>query len=527
MTHNNDGSKSIGFSFSVTDNSGQSYTCGNASASGSMALSTIARKSTINSVFGENIEDYFSVTYTSYYSKFTNKLRISIPNVIALETFNYSSGTTFKLSDTTISYLYNYMKRSKTVTLGFVIETWNGNTKIGDSVELNKTCTITNCEPQIESCSYLDTNAETVAVTENNQTIVRHLSTLKINLTNLTSYKGAELSSCVVTINNISKSFSDISGTEIESVSLDFGTLDVSEDTTATIILTDTRGYTATVELQITIIDYTILSISATVKRTQPTTGEVDVEFSGNYYNGNIGNTQNTLSIKWYYREKYEEEWTEGGTLEPVIDNNTYNNGNSAISLGNIFDYQKTYEFYLDVKDKLITLQPKFTVTQGIPIFNWGKDFFNVNEDIRYKNQSLLELIFPIGSTYITQEDINPSTILGFGEWERLKGKVLVGLDEDDEDGYFDEIGKTGGEITQDLRALIGATHSTPSRIGYHIAGKVSGVGYNYSIQGSDLIRDTPTDKINHSTLVLKSDSSSPTTVQPYEVVGYMWKRTE
>ena len=41
--HNTDGKKTISFSFSVTDTSGQTYTCGNASASGSMALTTIPR----------------------------------------------------------------------------------------------------------------------------------------------------------------------------------------------------------------------------------------------------------------------------------------------------------------------------------------------------------------------------------------------------------------------------------------------------------------------------------------------------
>lgn len=43
VAHNTDGSKSISYSFSVSDTSGQSYTCGNASASGSMALTTIPR----------------------------------------------------------------------------------------------------------------------------------------------------------------------------------------------------------------------------------------------------------------------------------------------------------------------------------------------------------------------------------------------------------------------------------------------------------------------------------------------------
>lgn len=43
VSHNSDGTKSINYSFSVNDGSGQSYTCGNASASGSMNLSKIPR----------------------------------------------------------------------------------------------------------------------------------------------------------------------------------------------------------------------------------------------------------------------------------------------------------------------------------------------------------------------------------------------------------------------------------------------------------------------------------------------------
>ena len=65
------------------------------------------------------------------------------------------------------------------------------------------------------------------------------------------------------------------------------------------------------------------------------------------------------------------------------------------------------------------------------------------------KLSTLLSLIFPIGSTYVTQTNTNPSTILGFGTWERLKGKVCLGLDEDDND--LKTIGNTGGEKTHTL----------------------------------------------------------------------------
>ena len=54
VTHNTDGNKSISYSFKVTDTSGQSYTCGNASASGSMTLTAIPRYLSITSLYVSN-----------------------------------------------------------------------------------------------------------------------------------------------------------------------------------------------------------------------------------------------------------------------------------------------------------------------------------------------------------------------------------------------------------------------------------------------------------------------------------------
>lgn len=63
--HNTDGSKSISYSFSVSDTSGQSYTCGNASGSGSMALTTIPRYLSISTF------DITNITETSIVVKWT------------------------------------------------------------------------------------------------------------------------------------------------------------------------------------------------------------------------------------------------------------------------------------------------------------------------------------------------------------------------------------------------------------------------------------------------------------------------
>ena len=124
------------------------------------------------------------------------------------------------------------------------------------------------------------------------------------------------------------------------------------------------------------------------------------------------------------------------------------------------------------------------------------------------KLSTLLSLIFPIGSTYVTQTNTNPSTILGFGTWERLKGKVVVGLDEDDAD--FNQINKTGGSkyiqehYHKDAISVNG--HENLETVGYNGAQSTS----QYYVRTSG---------------VHGAKTGNSGNLQPYQVVGYMWIR--
>lgn len=133
--------------------------------------------------------------------------------------------------------------------------------------------------------------------------------------------------------------------------------------------------------------------------------------------------------------------------------------------------------------------------------------------------QGLMELVFPVGSTYITQSNTNPSTILNFGTWERLKGKVCVGLDEDDEDEYFDEIGKTGGEKEHIITVNEMPNHE--HAIGYDVRKNATGFGDSYSL-GSVSGGEIKESSVSTSNV---GGGQAHNNIQPYEVVGYMWIR--
>lgn len=136
-------------------------------------------------------------------------------------------------------------------------------------------------------------------------------------------------------------------------------------------------------------------------------------------------------------------------------------------------------------------------------------------ENLKAMQKGLMELVFPIGSTYITQSDTNPNSILEFGTWERLKGRVCVGLDEDDTD--FNTIGKTGGEKTHTL---------TKSEMPAHNHASDSLVSWTQSA-GNGLAGSSSTNwGISIKNTSNTGGGQAHNNLQPYQVVGYMWIRT-
>ena len=140
--------------------------------------------------------------------------------------------------------------------------------------------------------------------------------------------------------------------------------------------------------------------------------------------------------------------------------------------------------------------------------------------------KEILQLSFPIGQPYVTQTETNPFTILGFGTWERVKGKVLVGLDENDTN--FNVIGKTGGETEHVLTENELAEHE---HLGLHYSSNETPVsfkretsdivGYGLDFQSNATIYTATNIRTNKA-----GGGEAHNNLQPYRVVGYMWIRT-
>lgn len=148
----------------------------------------------------------------------------------------------------------------------------------------------------------------------------------------------------------------------------------------------------------------------------------------------------------------------------------------------------------------------------GYTEFKNGQAPYLSAETLNQMQVELMKMVFPIGMPYVTQTNTNPSTILGFGTWERLEGMLCVGLDENDED--FDEIGKVGGSKTHSL------TKAELPAISFDTFRGTGTVGWGGVLGASNC------DGVLATTQSIGGTSQAFSTMPPYKVVGYTWVRT-
>ena len=437
IAHNSsDGTKSISVVFKA-----YVYAYSYKDYGGTMELTAIPRASQIG-VTDANIGSTSTITINKMSSSFTTSLYYRIKGAsswttIVSKTANPSYAFTVPTS------LYSSIPNAKTIVCEFKAETYSGSTLVGTSNVVSATFTATG-NPVINSTSAVDTNTTTTSLTGNSSKIVKYASNMKVTVTT-TPQNSSTIKT--ITINGTAATLSTSNGVTT-------GVVTISGPTTSTysVVVTDSRGYTASKSVTIAssnFINYVPLTIANyAVVRNTPTDGKVNISVNGNYYNGSFGSVSNTLTIQYRYREKNGTwgSWT-------TISNSNYTYTASIQLTG--FNYQKQYDFELKVVDKVNTLTiTGIVLSKGIPIVNWEDSFFNVNGELRRNNQNILLSLYPVGSIYMSTNSTNPKDIFG-GTWEQIKDRFLLAC------GSTYSNGSTGGSAS-----LAAHTHSIPSLSG-------------------------------------------------------------
>lgn len=363
--HNAEGRLTITISGTFTINGTSSLSGG--SVSKSWTLTTIPRASSVTCADG-NIGSATTININRASSSFTHTITYSfsgLTGTIATKTSSTSIGWTVPTS------FYAKIPNAKSGKVTITCDTYSGNTKVGTKTTTANVFVI-NSEPTI-SATIIDTNTTTVALTGNNSKMIKYFSNAKVDITATAKNSATIISRKVVCGNK--------SGTAISNM------LNGVESGTFAVSCTDSRGFSNSITLTKTLVEYIkLVFINTLLVRPSTTSNTINATIKGNYFNGNFGNTTNTLSMKWRYRE-VGGSWGSYTTISPTIANNTFT---YSASLGNLYDYNESYEFEFVATDKLMTVTQKITVTRGIPIIDIGKNDVKVNGEF-YVNEKTLE----------------------------------------------------------------------------------------------------------------------------------------
>lgn len=387
VEHTSDGTKTISISSTM---SGAGFSPYNASASGSVALTTIPRATpAVNVDCG--VEDSATFTLTPYSTSFSNSVSLTFAGTTQYlkQDGTYSSsevkyaatGTNkWKFAPDT-SWYARFTGYSETGTV--TVKTYSGSTLIGTKTgTLIVGATSAHCTPEITG-SVVDTNDKTINLTGSANNVVKYMSTLKASVDIQISSSGD---------NNATLTSLQYNGTNAGSVS--DRTFTISKPTSKSVSIyaknSRTHSKTQSISASGSLIEYILPTLTITsAKRTEPTTGDAKIEFKGDYFNGNFSSSNaNSLTVTWKYKQKSSSDYTLGGTITPTLKDNTYS---GTINVDGLFDYKSQYDIIIVVEDKLNTVSATASIPRSFPIFWWSENFVDVLGELRVNGTNIVK----------------------------------------------------------------------------------------------------------------------------------------
>lgn len=392
--------------------------------------------SDIGAVANFNIGNSITVPITKYASMY-DVLVVKIGSTTIKTINNASNPETITFTSSELNKIYELTKNDKKKEFTFVLTTYEDSSKatvVGVPKTTPATGYIVGSAPSINSITMIDINPETSALTENSSTsstMVRYKSNVKVSVS-ASGVNSATITS--VTINDKTATLSN--GYYV-------ATFNSASTNNFKVVVVDSRGFDTPDTKTMPMVSYIPLTLSASVRRNQPTDGKVVINYSGNYFSGSFGSESNSLTVEYRYIQK-GGSWDNVNwiTLNPnIYSNNTYE---QVITIEG-FDYQKQYVFQVRATDKLSFPEPTVgNITKGEPIFYWNETRAGVNGDFVVKDGKAIK-----SGKYFNQEDINKFQTNLFGSNNsnfRFKAIRSAITDNDDYPLYGSGMAWSGGD---------------------------------------------------------------------------------
>ena len=354
--------------------------------SGTASVKTLggAVVNSVSTVTADNSTVTISINVTVYSAsyKYTLAIKNGSTTYLTISNLSWSAGTstrTVTLTSSQRTTLLGKMASLKSFTGTFAVTTYNGSTQVGStsSKTAKVQTTSANSAPTLGTFTYADTNSTTINITGSNQYLVQGYSTLTVTPSSATAKNGASISRYTAACNGVSVS-------NTNGAALTVGKVAVSGSVSVTLTVTDSRGYTASRSVTMTVIPYSKPRVySITLRRTNEIEAEMQLIFSGSISAISVGGVQKN-SVQ-YVRYRYKKTSASSyGSYVSILGSTTRSGTSFSFTNRELcnLDANSSYDFHLQIQDRLFSsssLDLYYVVPQGTPLVALRKKKVGIN----------------------------------------------------------------------------------------------------------------------------------------------------
>lgn len=369
INHRSDGTQTLSVSGGITV-----YQSGRSSGSKSWSLPTIPRNSQVDTGSSSyTLGNAMYIDTNRKSSSFTHTIKIRKDNssgTLIKQINSVGSGVTWTPTSGEISTMESLIPTSNTLKL--YINSYNNQVKDDSWVYVNHY--LKNANPTFTNFTYKDSDSATVAITGDDQVLVKGKSTLEVKIPaadKMVAIKSATASKYALIYDGttIQKTYA-ASGDVVDT----FSTISTVGSRTIQVGAYDSRGNNTTVAKNVLVYDYKEPVIEASIEREGNFGANVTIQTSGTFdllpINGTNKNSLVTSTFEYRYREVGAPTWGSWAVIGYTVTDNTFSGTDKFLSLDNT----KQYEFEFHISDQFGAVTQTATLGTGQPIMFIGED---------------------------------------------------------------------------------------------------------------------------------------------------------
>lgn len=335
--------------------------------------------SSVSTLTADNATVKITLSATVYDTSYKHKLVLKDggTTVLTLTELSLSNGSnTITLTASQRSSILADMAAKKSFTGTFELSTFSGSSQIGSTSTKTATVqtTAANSAPTFSGFAYKDTNTTAAGVTGNNQILIQSVSTLQVTASAATAKNGATISSY-----SVSAGGSTASST---TVTLNVGKIYTSGTVPIIVTAIDSRGYTSSATVNITVIAYESIDITtAIMRRVNEVEDVTQVTLEGDITPVKVNNVNKNTLRKLYYQYKRTDA-SAYSSLTDITSFATFTDSGFTFTSDEWLSLDANYSWYVRfyVYDNLTGDTVTITVSQGTPLISFRRKKVGINK---------------------------------------------------------------------------------------------------------------------------------------------------